>query len=469
MIAVFLAWITFIAKPASVLAGYDANNLIADSTFVATDSMNTNDIQSFLAGKGSFLKDFSEGGRSAAQIIYDAAHAHGDATASINGISLDPSTGTVSPQVILTMLQKEQGLITMTTRNDASLNVAMSMGCPDGSSCNPAYSGFTKQIENGAWQLRYSYERAQGHNFSDYQVGGTATIDSQVVTFANKATASLYRYNPHLSGNKNFYTLFGQYFVTYSHIYGYQNAYPTLAPGEAYNFVVRFKNTGTATWTKGVVNLGTDRSRDHIPRFTREGDGPSGWTSPNRVTMQEATVAPGEYATYSFWMRNDNVSPGSYDEYFRLVADGILWMEDLGVKWTITTISTADGYHYIPGYQNGYPTLSKGQGYQFVLTVKNTGHTTWTKGVVNLGTNDPQDRIPSFTRECADGSASGWISPNRVTMQEGSVAPGQFATYKFCLRNDSVSSGTYRQGFRVVADGITWMEDPSMYWSVTVP
>ena len=122
----------------------------------------------------------------------------------------------------------------------------------------------------------------------------------------------------------------------YSHSYVTQtNSFPTLARGQSVNLALTVRNTGRSTWRKGIVNLGTARAQDRISRFTREGDGPSGWLAPSRVYMQQSTVAPGQNATFSFWIRNDNVSAGTYREYFRLVADGITWMEDYGIYWEV--------------------------------------------------------------------------------------------------------------------------------------
>ncbi|MCX6809682.1 MAG: hypothetical protein NTZ65_02975, partial [Candidatus Berkelbacteria bacterium] len=57
--------------------------------------------------------------------------------------------------------------------------------------------------------------------------------------------------------------------------------------------------------------------------------------APQRVYLQEDSVAPGGTGHFTFWMKNDNVSPGTHREYFRLVADGITWMEDYGIYWEI--------------------------------------------------------------------------------------------------------------------------------------
>jgi hypothetical protein len=465
--------------PYAKAGGFDQDNLIGNDVFINTDAMSASGIQSFLNSKGGFLKDFSENGRSAAQIIYDAAHGYGDGTGTINGIALNSSTGTVSPQIILVTLQKEQGLITMPSRNDSSLTAAMGYGCPDGSSCNPSYAGFTKQVENGAWQLRYNYEAAskddnwrttyygsQTFPSKPGYVGQTVTLDGYTATFNNAATASLYRYTPHIyNGNYNFVNIYNSYFTTYYHSFAGQNAYPTIGPGQAYNFVVSVRNTGTATWQQDQVNLGTDRSRDRASVFTREGNGPSGWIKDNRIRFQEASVAPGANATFSFWMRNDGVQNGTYREYFRLVADGIQWMEDYGIYWDVNAVSTADTYRHSFINGSAYPTLSNGESYNLIVRVRNTGTATWQRDEVNLGTDRSRDRVSVFTRE-GDGP-SGWIKDNRIRFQEASVAPGETATFSFWIRNDGVSPGVYHEYFRLVADGITWMEDYGIYWDVT--
>ena len=330
---------TVLSTPQKAQAGFNPSNLISDGEFTDINRLDTGAIQRFLERKGSFLKNISEGGRSAAQIIYDAAHGKNDGSGSLNGITINESTGTVNPAVILTTLQKEQSLMTMTTRSDSALQHAMGYACPDSGGCNSKYATFTKQVENGAWQLRYNYERSSGHGFSDYQVGQSFNFDGNTGTFSNKATASLYRYTPHVyNGNYNFYNFYNSNFSVreYAHRFVTEtNPSSTLARGQAVNLRLTVKNTGTAIWYHDQVNLGTSRDRDRISAFTREGNGPSGWLSPQRVYMQQSAVAPGDKATFSFWVRNDGVSPGTYREYFQLVADGITWMEDYGIYWEI--------------------------------------------------------------------------------------------------------------------------------------
>lgn len=196
------------------------NNIISDTDFLNINAMDAAAVQAFLSSKGSYLAGYSEGGRSAAQIIYDAAHGANDAAGTYNGIVINGSTGTVNPEAILVTLQKEQSLITRSDNNAWAMTASMGYACysgvagdGNGNGCADAYEGFTKQVENGAWQLRYSYERARGRGL-DYQVGQTYTSsDGYTVTFMDAATASLYRYTPYVfNGNFNFYNNFTSWF-----------------------------------------------------------------------------------------------------------------------------------------------------------------------------------------------------------------------------------------------------------------
>jgi hypothetical protein len=115
-------------------------------------------------------------------------------------------------------------------------------------------------------------------------------------------------------------------------------------------------------------------------------------------------------------------------------------------------------------------TVHRGECMELSLTVKNSGATTWERGLVNLGTDRPQDRIPGFIREGGScGSPSGWLNHDRVELQQSSVAPGANGTFKFYYTVPSDKAfGTYREYFRMVADFITWMEDYGIYWEITV-
>ena len=257
-----------------------------------------------------------------------------------------------------------------------------------------------------------------------------------------------------------------------------QSSFPTISAGQAYNFTLNVKNTGSATWYKNSVNLGTSKDLDRISPFLREDsqnptNHPSNWITPNRIQMQQELVVPGETATFSFWISAPvDIKPGIYKEYFRLVADGITWMEDYGIYWDVIVVKITDSYHYSITSQNNFPTLLAGQGYNFSLDVKNTGNSTWDKSTVHLGTSNNLDRIPIFLREDSTNPfahPSNWVTPNRIQMQQELVAPGETATFSFWMSAPTdIKSGSYKEYFRPVADGITWMEDYGIYWEITI-
>jgi|GEM_PF-4348564 len=132
----------------------------------------------------------------------------------------------------------------------------------------------------------------------------------------------------------------------------------------------------------------------------------------------------------------------------------------------------AEGYHVQFESQNDFPTIRRGESYNFDVTVRNVGTETWKKDVVHLGTDRGQDRITSFLREdLISDEDSGWVYPDRITWagSDETVEPGETATFSFWMSAPyEMALATYQEYFRVVADGVTWMEDLGMYWDVTV-
>lgn len=216
------------------------NNLVSNGDFVAADSMTVGQIQDFLNSRGSCLATVSPSalgvgadGRSAAQIIWDAAQANYPAaqgTSNNYGVSItiNGSTKSVSPKAILVTLQKEQSLITDPNRcTEEVLRKAMGYGCPTGGSCNEVYYGFSNQVGWGAWQLRLVYERSirnagparagQLFNVTDRRLVDNSSCANVAfplewlnssVYLSNHATASLFSYTPHrYCGNYNFWRL----------------------------------------------------------------------------------------------------------------------------------------------------------------------------------------------------------------------------------------------------------------------
>jgi len=114
-----------------------------------------------------------------------------------------------------------------------------------------------------------------------------------------------------------------------------QSAYPTLQPGQVSgSLAIVFRNTGTQTWTKGVLG---QEARLAINQDDAQW-APLGvnWLSANRVAAQsESSVPPGANATFTFQVRAPQ-TPGIYSLHLRPVIDATTWMEDQGVFLRIT-------------------------------------------------------------------------------------------------------------------------------------
>lgn len=153
---------------------------------------------------------------------------------------------------------------------------------------------------------------------------------------------------------------------------------------------------------------------------------------------------------------------------------GWYWTADFGGVVESTSQSTApapapapvsSGYHAAWAGQSANPTLAPGQTAQLVLALKNTGSRGWVRGQVgsqaNIGTSAPLDVNRSDL-------ASGWLAPNRpATTTTGYVGPGQVGWFAFTVRAPS-APGVYRLNLRGVIDGTTWLEDPGIYFLITV-
>ncbi|MFA6466494.1 MAG: hypothetical protein WCV71_01385 [Patescibacteria group bacterium] len=202
-------------------AEVDYNQIISDSDAENYQSMTVSEIRDFLRSKNSYLKDYEYSGnnpspaevstdpevkyiktRTAAEVIYNAAQ-----------------EAKINPQFLLTLLQKEQGLIEATSASERAIDFAMGYYCYDGNYCNIKYKGFGKQVRGAALQFRWYIDNIHSYNWQpnkpacadDPTVDLPCTEKGTVVTPANKITAAMYIYTPHLHGNKLFFTLWNKY------------------------------------------------------------------------------------------------------------------------------------------------------------------------------------------------------------------------------------------------------------------
>ena len=138
----------------------------------------------------------------------------------------------INPQVIIVLLQKEQGLITDNYPNSRQYRAATGYGCPDTAACSSKYYGFKNQVRNAASLFRTVLNGGWtnyplGNNYIQYNPN--AACGGSVVNVRNLATSSLYRYTPYQPnaaalaagygtascgayGNRNFYLYFEDWF-----------------------------------------------------------------------------------------------------------------------------------------------------------------------------------------------------------------------------------------------------------------
>jgi hypothetical protein len=478
-----LAVVGSVALAGSAQASFDPGRIIDDSVFVNKNSMSAQDIQNFLnskvtacdtwhtPGSGSqgeqppwtCLKDYGEGGRSAAQIIYDAAQNYN-----------------LNPQVLIVTLQKENGLITDSWPYRWQYRTAMGMGCPDGAACDAQYFGFTNQVNQGARHLRGFYDQNAGW-YIPYRPGvnfikwnPNSACGGSNVNIVNRATASLYSYTPYQPnaaalnnlygtgdscsayGNRNFWRDFTSWFGdTYGRPYAWEGVsqgsnrdLSALPAGETARWTLSARNTGTTTWTNsgvGAIRLGTSSPNDRDSSFysTR-------WLNPARTTnLIESSVPPGSVGTFSFEVQAP-ATPGYYLERFNLVADGITWLNDPGLVYGANVVA-ADLKGAVTA-DNTPTTMAAGSTAQVTISVRNDGNLAWYQDgrfPIKLGTTNPRDRPSPFM-------AGDWLGPQRIKLiDQDAVGVGQTASFTFTIKAPP-NNGTYAESFGVVADGLGW-------------
>jgi len=169
----------FILTVPKISFAFDKNNLLSDSELYSCNLRNAGSVQRFLESENSCLASYSDDGDKASEIIANTYNEYN-----------------ISTCWILATLQKEQSLITSReARSERALNFAMGFACPSGGSCDERYSGFKKQVESAAWQIRNRYLiHPEWYSFQEGKE--TETEDGHTVRPVNKATAVNYNYTP---------------------------------------------------------------------------------------------------------------------------------------------------------------------------------------------------------------------------------------------------------------------------------
>ncbi|GAA0999344.1 hypothetical protein GCM10009563_24890 [Subtercola frigoramans] len=332
LLASVLAVVSPLAStPAEALSGssFDPGNIISDSVFFDSSTMTEGQVQTFLSSHGAncsgtaalpCLKDFSQSTVSRASSAYCSAYTgQSSETAAQIVVRVGVACG-INPQVLLVMLQKEQGLVDAYSTTAYMYRSALGYGCPDTAACDSTYYGFFNQVYSAASQFQrysknsssWSYQPGRNNNIL---YNPNTACGSSPVFIQNQATANLYIYTPYqpnaaalanLSGsgdgcsaygNRNFWVYFNNWFGD-----------PTGGGLRNGSF-----ETNTSDWvpTNGFIN----RAGYNNPSIAKAGSWFFAANTPvaGRSIAQnvQRTVAIGDQVTATIWLRSASAAPFS--------------------------------------------------------------------------------------------------------------------------------------------------------------
>ena len=246
LVAVFLVGSDFAGpKPAfaSSAADFSPGNVITDARFHDSASMNVSQIQSFIQSKelncvsgSTCLRDFRQTTFTRGADAQCSQYVGQPSEIASQILSRVATACGINPQVLLVLLEKEQGLVGSTSPSASRFSYATGFACPDTAPCDAQYIGFYNQVYKAAWQYRYYENNPRWFNW--FPVGKVTKVlynpdpscDTQAVFIENQATANLYYYTPYVPnsaalanfygvgdgcsayGNRNFFRIFSDWF-----------------------------------------------------------------------------------------------------------------------------------------------------------------------------------------------------------------------------------------------------------------
>lgn len=557
LLAVFMSAAFFMdnASQAQAASGFQAGNIMSDAVFTNHRSMSAPQINDFLnskvhhcdtngdkpseygggtrrqyaASRGvsppfTCLKNYSQNGKSAARIIYDAAQEF-----------------RINPQVLIVLIQKEQGLITDDWPWPVQYRSATGYGCPDTAPCDSEYYGLTNQVrwaarmfraimdDSSSWYTPYNLGNNQIAWHPDMGRCGHSTVNIQ-----NRATKALYNYTPYRPnqaalnagygtgdscssyGNRNFYLYFRDWFGNphssgsynqYSATWVTQSSYPTLKPGESRTVSITYRNSGSVNWYDNTsakannakpVRLATSKPMNRASSFGSTWGGDK-----NRATGTFATVyrsngtaystnphvvKPGESARFEFTVTAaSNRAAGTYTEHFIPIVEGVGSMNapEVFLKIVVDKVYQATWKR-----QSGYPTIVPGRSTSSWIEYTNTGNTPWYDIKTAARHNAPTVQLASSTENSNTDNksdfASGWFRGGTRAAREFAgvfdksgklyaknphiVKPGESVRFRFNFAVPENHAASQRQEwFQPVVHQTDWEMGGKAWLRVTVP
>jgi hypothetical protein len=276
----------------------------------------------------------------------------------------------------------------------------------------------------------------------------------------------------------------------YAMAYVDQSQPKVLAPGAEGSVVVRVRNVGRAAWGPDVrlgskgdkpIRYGGEGTIEGVRVRFRDEDG-DGVVSYTEVATFEYKLVPpaGQAAAYrqyfqmvrdapapdGRWFGNaDGSDPGIYVP--TVIADATHFPPELGVADCPWQYAGQGSVGPGPLGGDGDPVVvSSGEAHRYFFRLKNTSELCpWPSGILHLAADRPKDRLSKFS---ANGTAFGWLSANRLQMQEAKViAPGDTVEIPFDIKpNNDVPNGFYKEYFTPVMEDRFHMTDFGMYVAI---
>lgn len=351
---------------AASIEGFKAGNIISDAVMSNYNSMSVADIQNFLTYKnpcnntnydlyleqssiyqsvtwhwsgdpynGHFVclseERFGDGtvvgeGQTAAEIIYAAAQEY-----------------RINPQVLIVLLEKEQGLISDTYPHSGQYRSATGYGCPDTAACNSAYYGFKNQVFRAAELFRYILDNGSRY-YPDNRSGvyvaynPASSCGRSEVFIENRATAALYQYTPYQPnaaalaagsgygdscsayGNRNFYLFFTNWF-------GSTQSAPTIGdsvylPDSTYTFVSAASSSRALGLSGTNVQLANLNDADNLQRWSTKYDTSTGYYTITNLANGQLLAAADASASSSTNIQTSTSSSCATQWKIQFTSDG---------------------------------------------------------------------------------------------------------------------------------------------------
>jgi hypothetical protein len=426
---------------------FNKNEIISQFQMFDYNSMSESEIQSFLVSKSSYLANYYTEGwpincdtKTGADTSNCLTMVRMKASAIIHSAA---QRYRVNPRFILTMLQKEQGLIQWAgTPPDKRLDWATGYAVCDGCSLSSPkvlkYKGFGKQVDNVAGAMKFYSDNCNIYAYIK-KAGTSYSIDGEIVKAQNQPTANLYTYTPHISGNYTFWRVYQRYFgdplattrdkgATISTDYMAQiidssDQEINVNEGEKTAMWIEYLNMGTKTWSnldKESLYLIDSKYKSQIPMISKTSSFAleESMKSDIAVYSQRESVAPGEVLRLTVPLAAD------YEKYksgeYILVLGNKGWFADSDIGFDLTRT-----FRYDAQLTEGVPSALEARKSNAVrVEYKNVGLIPWYRSDVKL-----------------QWKSSGYT--NYQTMNEWKILPGETASFTFYSKVNEVGDHIY--------------------------